>query len=191
MIARPSSVKDCFRPRLQVLISCAAAWFAIGLHQAAAQRPSATSQAQRLSVIVPPRTSVIPPEPIAIDHDESNPDQAFPAQQWYVQTNQSQGIVVAFNTTNAFAHALHPETKRDARLSVAISASHGKGIWTVTHASDSTTVANEDLEATVQVASDGPGRGEVSLFLEMIDAAFETLPAGEYGTSVVCTITSP
>lgn len=164
--------------------------FALAALFVATQANAQTSASQKYTVTVPTNISITAPADVAITHDETDADQAFPAQQWTVKGNVLAGVSVSFSTGTAFTHTTDASFKRDAKLDLSVASNNGPGSWTVSQASDQTDYDNSDEVATVQAASDGVGRATFDLAVSFITEEFGTFAAGDYDTTVTGTVTA-
>jgi hypothetical protein len=148
-----------------------------------------SSDTQRFVVAVPRNVLITAPADILIVHDETNADQVFPPQQWYVRGNVITGVTTTFDVTQPFTHSFVPGTYRDARIDLAIASTLGPGIWNVDIGTDATDYAAGDNTATVQVSSNMVGHAFVDLTVTFITVAFAEVLQGDYDTFVVGTVT--
>lgn len=149
-----------------------------------------TTGSQKFTVTVPTGISITPPGNVALTHDESENNQAFPAQAWTVRGNSLAGVTVSLSTTKAFTHITDTTSKRNAQIGLAVNSSIGSGAWTVTQASDVTDYANNDEVATVQATSNGFGRAVLDVSVSFITDGFGSFAAGEYDSIVTGTVTA-
>jgi hypothetical protein len=148
-----------------------------------------SSDTQRFVVAVPRNVLITAPADILIVHDETNADQVFPPQQWYVRGNVITGVTTTFDVTQPFTHSFVPATYRDARIDLAIASTLGPAVWTVGTASDQTNYGAGDNTATVQIASNFVGHAFVDLTVTFLTVDFSQVLAGDYDTFVVGTVT--
>ena len=149
-----------------------------------------TTDTQKFTVTVPSNISIVAPIDAALTHDETNSNQAFPAQSWNVVGNHLSGISVSFSTTTPFVHATDPTYRRDAQLGLAVSTASGPGTWTVTQTSDTTDYVNTDNEATVTAVSNGTSNATFALAVSFITGTYGSFPSGDYETTVTGTVTA-
>ena len=149
-----------------------------------------TTGSQKFKVIVPTNISITPPADATITHDQSENNQAFPAQQWVVKGNTLTGVTVSFATGSAFVHTTDNTFKRNASLGLAVASNQGPATWNVTKASDATDYANADGVATVQAESNGVGRATFNLNVSFVTDGFGSFAAGNYESTVVGTVTA-
>ena len=157
---------------------------------AVASAALAQSGSQKYTVVVPSSLTITAPADVSLTHDESDNDQAFPAQQWVVKGNSLNGVSVSFATSQAFKHTTEPTYKRDLTLGLAVASSNGPATWNVTQASDTTDYVGSDEVATVAASSNGVGRATFDLSVTFITDSFGTFAAGSYETTVVGTLTA-
>jgi hypothetical protein len=143
------------------------------------------------AVRVPSRLTITAPTgSVLIDHDETDGDQAFSAQQWEVKANSRLGATVSFSTDQAFTHATDSSFQRDAKLDLAIASSAGPASWTLAVASDQTDYASSDEVATVQAGSTRPGKADFDLTVTFLTVEHDTLADGDYSLTVTGTLTA-
>lgn len=171
---------------MKTRISLAALTVLLGAVSAEAQ----VTASQKFTVTVPTNIDITAPSDVAITHDESDNDQAFPAQQWNVRGNIAAGVSVSFSTDQAFTHTTDSSFQRDAKLDLALASSDGPAVWSVGVASDTTDYANADGQATVQASSDGVGSAAFDLSVTFITDTFGSFAAGDYETTVTGTVTA-
>jgi hypothetical protein len=152
----------------------------------------AQTGSQKFTVNVPSSISITAPADVALTHDESDNNQAFPAQSWGVSGNTQAGVNVSFSTAQAFTHTTDSSYKRDVELSLALGNAIGAATWTVGTASDTTDYANAtpDEVATVAASSDGVGAADFDLSVTFITDTFGSFAAGAYETTVTGTVSS-
>ena len=149
-----------------------------------------TTGSQKYTVTVPTNISITAPVDATITHDESDNDQAFPAQQWTVKGNTLAGVSVTFETDQAFTHTTDNSFKRDAKLDLSINTNSGPATWNISQASDQTDYDNSDEVASVQASSDGVGRATFDLAVSFLTGEYGSFAAGDYETTVTGTVTS-
>lgn len=149
-----------------------------------------TTDSQKFTVTVPANISIVAPVDAAITHDETDANQAFPAQAWQVVGNSLSGVSVSFATANAFVHATDPTYKQDARLGLSVTTTSGPGTWTVGQPQDTTDHANNDSIATVSASSNGTASATFALAVSFITGTYGSFPAGNYETTVTGTVTA-
>ena len=145
---------------------------------------------QKFTVVVPSSISITAPSDVSINHDESDNDQSFPAQQWVVKGNTLAGVNVSFSTNQAFTHTTDNSFKRDAQLGLSLASNSGPATWSISQASDTTDYAGSDEVATVQASSDGVGSANFDLAVTFITDVFGSFAAGNYETTVTGTVSS-
>ena len=145
---------------------------------------------QKFTVVVPTSISITAPTDVSITHDESDNDQAFPAQQWVVKGNTLAGVNVSFSTNQSFTHTTDNSFKRDAQLGLSLGSSSGPANWNIGTASDATDYANSDEVATVSATSDGVGSANFDLAVTFVTDVFGSFAAGNYETTVTGTVSS-
>ena len=150
----------------------------------------AQSDSQKFTVAVPASLTITAPTDAVLTHDESDNNQAFPAQQWVVRGNTLSGVSVSFSTAQAFTNTTDASFKRDVSLGLAVSSSTGPAAWSVSQASDTTDYAGSDEVATVAASSDGVGRATFDLSVSFVTDSFGTFAEGNYETTVVGTLTA-
>lgn len=160
------------------------------LSVAAGSASAQTTASQKYRVKVPTNISITAPGDIEINHDETDNDQTFPAQQWEVKGNVLAGVSVSFTTGSAFTHTTDASFKRDASLGLSVASNSGPASWSIDQASDQTDYVNADEEATVMASSDGVGRATFDLAVSFITDEFGTFAAGDYDTTVTGTVTA-
>lgn len=148
------------------------------------------TDSQKFTVTVPSNLSITAPVDVAITHDETNSNQAFPAQSWQVVGNTVTGVSVSFATGSAFVHSSDPTYKRDAQLGLTLGTSTGPGAWTISQASDVTDYSNSDDIATVTATSNGTSTASFNLAVSFITDTYGSFPAGDYETTVTGTVTA-
>ena len=126
---------------------------------------------------------------ITITHDESDNDQPFPTQRWFVGGTARQGMTVTFETDGAFAHISDPSAKRDAELELDLGWELGSGEWTATTPGNRSNYAAGNAIARVTPQPDGAPLARFDLRVRFITESFGTFPGGTYSTTVVGTIT--
>jgi len=151
---------------------------------------AATVATQKFTVTVPANISIVAPANVSLTHDETETDQVFPAQQWVVRGNTLAGVNVSISTGSAFQHTFDANSKRDAKVDLAVNSSTGPAAWTVTQATDTTDYTLGDGVATVQVSSDGVGRADLDVTVSFITNGFGTFASGDYETTLTGTIAS-
>ncbi|MFK8113659.1 MAG: hypothetical protein AB8B91_15765 [Rubripirellula sp.] len=166
------------------------AFAALLLASTATTAMAQTTGSQKFTVTVPSAISIVAPANVSLTHDETENNQAFPAQQWVVKGNSLAGVTVSFSTGSAFQHITDANAKRDASLGLAVNSSVGAAAWTVNQASDTTDYANNDGIATVQASSNGFGRANLDVSVSFITDEFGSFPAGDYETTVTGTVTA-
>ncbi len=149
-----------------------------------------TTASQKFTVTVPSAISITAPANVAVTHDQSENNQAFPNQPWVVRGNSLAGVTASFSTTQAFRHLVDPTARRNASLGLSVNTSVGAAAWTVSQPTDTTDYATNDGIATVQVSSNGFGRATLDLAVSFVTDGFGTFPAGDYETTVTGTVTS-
>jgi hypothetical protein len=167
----------------------AAAVLAVAVKSGSAQQTA--SDAQRYRVRVPFRLIVISGAPdISIVHDQTDNDQVFPPQPWFVRGTWPFGVTVTLATSQAFTHTAAPTFKRDARLDLEIVDTQGFATWTLDVPSDRTNYATGDEQAVVQASSNFLGRAELALTVTFLTVQYADLAAGNYELTVVGTATA-
>ncbi len=149
-----------------------------------------TSGTQTFKVIVPANISITAPSNVVITHDQTEADQAFPAQQWIVKGNSLAGVNVSFSTNTAFVHKTDSTFKRNAQLGLAVASSVGPATWTVASAADTTDYINSDEVATVAASSNGVGKATFDLTMKFVTDGFGSFAAGDYESTVTGTVTA-
>ncbi len=149
-----------------------------------------TTANQKFTVTVPSNISITAPVDATLTHDESDSDQAFPAQAWVVRGNTLAGVNVSFSTGTAFVHTTNNTFKRDAQLGLVLGSSTGPATWTIGTAADATDYDNSDEVATVSASSDGVGSANFDLAVTFITDTFGSFAAGDYETTVTGTVSS-
>jgi hypothetical protein len=149
------------------------------------------SDSQRYRVQVPFRLIVISGSPdVSIIHDQTDNDQVFPPQPWFVRGTWPFGVTVTLATTQAFTHTTATTLKRDARLDLRIVNTQGFGRWRVNVPTDRTNYAAGDERAVVQASSNFFGRAELALTVTFLTVQYADLAAGNYELTVVGTATA-
>ncbi|TWT76440.1 hypothetical protein CA13_69340 [Planctomycetes bacterium CA13] len=149
-----------------------------------------TTASQKFTINVPTAISITAPSNVSITHDETENDQAFPAQPWVVRGNSLAGVTVSLSTTKAFTHITDTTAKRNAQLGLSVASQEGAANWTVTTPTDVTDYATNDGVATVQATSNGFGRATLDVAVSFVTDGFGTFAAGDYETTVTGTVTS-
>jgi hypothetical protein len=149
-----------------------------------------TTATQKFTVSVPTNISITAPANVALTHNETDSDQAFPAQQWVVKGNSRQGVTVSFSTGSAFVHTTDNTFKRNAQLALSVGSSTGPATWTINQGTDVTDYAGGDGVATVQASSNNVGRANFNLAVTFITDTFGTFASGDYETTVTGTVTA-
>jgi hypothetical protein len=145
---------------------------------------------QVFTVTVPTVLTITGPANVSVNHDASNNDQVFSAQQWTASVNDVDGATVIFQTNQAFTHSTATAYKRDAKLDLAIASSDPTASWAVSTATDQTNYAGADGVAAVQASSTAPGDAAFDLTVTFITTDFSSLAAGDYTTTVTATLTA-
>lgn len=148
-----------------------------------------SSDTQRFVVAVPRNVLITAPADILIVHDESDSDQVFPPQQWYVRGNVVTGVTTTFDVSQPFIHAIDPTFQRDAQIDIAIASTLGPALWNVDVASDVTDYQNGVNTAQTQISSNFVGHAYVDVTVTFRTVAFAQILAGDYDTFVVGTVT--
>jgi hypothetical protein len=148
-----------------------------------------STDTQRFVVAVPRNVLITAPADILIVHDETDNDQVFPPQQWYVRGNVVTGVTTTFSVNQPFIHSIDPTFQRDARLDIVIASTLGPAVWNVDVASDVTDYQNGDNTALTQVSSNFVGHAYVDLTVTFRTIAFAQILAGDYDTIVTGTVT--
>lgn len=149
------------------------------------------SDQQRFRVRAPFRLIVISGAPdVSIVHDQTDNDQVFPPQPWFVRGTWPFGVTVTLATSQAFTHTTAPTYKRDARLDVQIVDTQGFAQWSVDVPTGRTRYALGDEQAVVQVSSNFLGRAELALTVTFLTVQFADVAAGNYELTVVGTATA-
>lgn len=149
-----------------------------------------TTASQKFRVVVPTNISIVAPPLVSINHNETDANQVFPAQEWVVRGNSNAGLAVSFETQSAFTHTVDPNFKRNAIITLAVGSTTGPAAWTVTKATDQTDYAASDENASVQASSNGVGRATLNVGLSFITDSFGTFASGDYETTVVGTVSA-
>ncbi len=147
-----------------------------------------TTGTQTFTVNVPTAVSIVAPAAASINHDQSDNNNAFPAQTWIVKGNAVNGVNVSFATANPFTHATDNTMKRDAKLDLAVGTTAGPAGWTVTTPSDTSNFGSGDNVATVAATSNGVGRANMLLTVSFVTGSFGEFAAGAYSTTVTGTV---
>jgi hypothetical protein len=136
--------------------------------------------------ITPPATAA------TLKHDETDADQSFAPQRWAVASTHKRGARVVFSTEHAFTHTADPTIKRDARLDLAIASADWKARWRITVARDQTehAAAVPYETASVQAESRKKGAATFDLRVTFLTDNYDSLAAGEYGLTVIGTLTA-
>lgn len=147
-----------------------------------------TTGNQTFTVNVPTAVSIVAPAAASINHDQTDNNNAFPAQTWVVRGNAVNGVNVAFATAAPFTHATLPSMKRDAKLDLAVGTTSGPAAWTVTTPTDVSNFGGGDNGASVAATSNGVGRANMQLTVSFVTGAFGEFAAGAYSTTVTGTV---
>ena len=148
-----------------------------------------STDTQRFVVAVPRNVLITAPADILIVHDETDNDQVFPPQQWYVRGNVVTGVTTTFEVTQPFIHSIDPAFERDAQIDIAIASTLGPASWNVDVASDVTDYAAGDDQALTQISSNFVGHAFVDVTVTFRTVAFAQILAGDYDTFVLGTVT--
>jgi hypothetical protein len=151
------------------------------------------SGTQGFRVRIPSKLKITPPAAEAfIEHDETDANQVFPAQQWDVKANARSGATVSFSTDQAFTHTVDGAYKADAKLNLAIGSSQAKANWSVTNPADQTDygAAVPDEVAMVQAASTKAGKASFDLTVTFITVEHDALAEGDYTLTVTGTLSA-
>jgi len=148
-----------------------------------------TTGSQTLTVIVPASSEVIAPPAVTTTRQGNEDNTIFLPQRWIVGGNGNAGMAVDFSIRHAFTHVDDPTQKRDARISLSIADHVGQASWIVTQPNDTTNVRLGDEIASVQATSDTVGTVHVDLQIEFVSKSIDVLQPGEYGATVITTIT--
>lgn len=153
---------------------------------------AAQTAQQKFKVTVPTNISITAPTDASIVHDETDKDQAFPAQGWIVKGNTLAGLSVSFETQTPFIHTTNGTSKRNASLALAYDSTSAQGgaTWQITKPNDVTDYAADDNVASVQAKSNGVGRVTFNLTVGFVTDTFGSFPAGDYVTTVTGTVTA-
>lgn len=152
---------------------------------------SAQSANQGYRVSVPGRMMITRVNPsVTHVHDETDDDQAMPAEQWTVKGNKKNGVTVTFSTGSAFTNVTDSAYKNDATLLLATVSTIGPGVWTVDTATDTTNYAGSDEVATVQASSNKPGSATFNLTCTCMVGSFWDMLEGDYDMTVTGTVTA-
>lgn len=174
---------------IRILASAAVAVLLISSSAFAQGLPPQTAS-QKFTVRVPSNISITAPSDILITHDQTDNNQAFPAQSWLVKGNTLAGVSVTFATNQAFTHTANAAFKRNAKLDLALGTTAGPATWNVTTATDTTNYAGNDGVAQVAATSNGVGRANFNLSVTFITDLFDTFASGDYETTVTGTVTA-
>jgi hypothetical protein len=147
-----------------------------------------TTGNQTFTVNVPTSVSIVAPSAASINHDETDNNNAFPAQTWIVKGNAINGVNVSFATATPFTHATLPSMKRDTKLDLAVGTTVGPALWTVTTPTDTSNYLSGDNNALVAATSNGVGRANMQLTVSFVTGAFGEFAAGAYTTTVTGTV---
>ncbi len=163
--------------RQSLILSCALFAASLSVSQAEAQPPGWTT-------IRAPNTDA------SIKHDETNGDQVFRPQRWWVVSGRRRGATVTFATDQAFTHVQDASYKRDAHLDLRIGSSSRSARWRVTVASDQTNHATSDENAIVQAECDRAGWARLDLTVTFVTDDQDSLAQGDYILNVTGTVTA-
>lgn len=147
-----------------------------------------TTDTQAYTVTVPQAISVVAPAAASLTHDLTANPQSFDPQTWVVRGNSTTGVTVNFGVTDVFVHSTDSAFKRDVQLGLATGATQGPATWTITTASDATSLSTGDTDATVTAASDDVGRADMALTVTFITGDIGTLLEGDYVATVTGTV---
>ncbi len=147
-----------------------------------------TTGNQTFTVNVPTAVSIVAPSAASINHDQTDNNNAFPAQTWVVRGNAVNGVNVSFATAAPFTHATIPSMMRDARLDLAVGTTAGPAAWTVNSSSDTSSFGSGDNTASVAASSNGVGRANMNLTVSFVTGSFGEFAAGAYSTTVTGTV---
>ncbi len=186
---RPQCVSPEKGPQMKRLLLMTVALGAVLSASQSAFAQLTSSDTQRFVVAVPRNVLITAPADILIVHDETDNDQVFPPQQWYVRGNVITGVTTTFTVTQPFTHSFVPATYRDAQIDLAIASTLGPAVWSVGTASDVTNYGGGDNSATVQISSNFVGHAFVDITVRFLTVAFSQVLAGDYDTFVVGTVT--
>lgn len=152
---------------------------------------SAQTDDQSFEMQVPVVLSIAAPQDtVSLSHDETDTNQAFPAQTWDVSGNPGAGVTVTFAVATPFELTGNTSLKADCLLSVSVRSETGADFEPVAPGSAQTNYASNIDTATVSATSDGPGSAELDLAVTFISPVFSDLAAGTYTTTVTGTIAS-
>ncbi len=140
-------------------------------------------------VIVAPKLAITSPAASTwINHDESDNNQPFAAQPWFVRANGPIGATATFTCNQPFTHTVDNSYKRDASL--ALSKASGSPSWSVLVAADATDYGAAKNTATVSADSSSAGAATFNLNVSLVETGFAELAAGNYEMTVTGTLTS-
>lgn len=151
---------------------------------------TSASASQKFTVSVPTSVSITAPADVSLTHDQTDNNQAFPAQSWAVRGNVGAGVSVSFATNQAFTNLTDSSFKRNAKLDLAIASHTGPATWNVSKATDTTDYAGNNGVASVQASSNGVGKANFNLTVSFITDTFGSFLAGDYVTTVTGTVTA-
>ena len=157
---------------------------------AVSQADAQVSDTETFTVNVPAELTITAPTAtVAITHDTTDANQAFPAQAWAVTQNGSVGANVTFSVSSAFTNGA---SKRDVGLALAIGSSDSGSGWTVTTATDQTDYANATPDETAIVSANATAAGNATfdLTVTFLDTNYSLLTTGAYSTTVTGTISA-
>ncbi|MEZ6067301.1 MAG: hypothetical protein R3B90_16715 [Planctomycetaceae bacterium] len=166
-----------------------AAIAAIGMVAPQAAKAQATaSDTQTFVVRIRPVISITAPSNrVLIRHDRTDANQTFDPQLWVATTNNATGASIDWEIT-PFANG---STQRNARLTASVDSSDAAAAWTMgtaTATTDYTSLVSPNADVTA--SSTGPGDGGFNLVVDFLDTDYSQLPAGDFVSTVVGTITA-
>ena len=116
-------------------------------------------------------------------------EQQLPPQRWNLTSTSAAGMVAEFSVEKSLTHRILSNAKSDIGLQVRVAETVGGGRWSTSFGTDFTDHAQGDEHASVTVLSTAGGAAAVDLEMEIADCT--DLPAGDYGTTVYCTVATP
>ena len=154
--------------------------------------PVTFGQLRAYSLSVPPIASIqSQSSPQTLEHPLVRGNLNFFDSRWNVTCNMASGATVRF-AAQTFQHESDVSRQRDVQLRIqSFSAATSAG-WSLTNRTDRSRHSTGKSTAMVSMASDSPGAATVNLRVRFITGSnpAERLPAGQYSTIVVGTITA-
>lgn len=190
----PSSPEtaDSRRPSLTKVTAIVALLVSWPAATCVGQVPTSARQtkSQRFSIEVPQRIGVVVPAPVTADAEFGKPV-TLPSQPWSITSNHTAGVVVAFTVGQPFVNSAAPDWTADASLTASVGSTEGPAAWEIAKPFAKTSGSSDPESASVQVVSNERGTAEISVDVGFVPDPELMLPAGQYRTFMVCTVTAP